>query len=91
MGDKDSLEEYQEFQEIVNFVKNLKVLNWMGDNQKIINKILKSKLEKLREAVNKDGGEFYALLDDFIKREVLSNYDVGVDIIKYPSKYEEEM
>jgi len=90
MAEKDTLTNFNEFKEIMSFMKNVDVLNWMGNSQILIGTILLPKYEKLKKEVDEAGGEFYALLEDFVRREVLEDYDIGVDVIKYPSKYEEE-
>jgi|TARA_R110000824_G_scaffold77072_3_gene195057 hypothetical protein len=81
-------EAHKQFKELVDFVKSIKVLNWMGDNQIIINTILMPKLKKLRKLIN-DDNLFYTLLQDFIKQESLEEFDIGTEIIKNPEYYEE--
>ena len=55
-------EAHKQFQELIDFVKSIKVLNWMGNNQIVINTVLMPKLKNLRKLIN-DDNLFYGLLE----------------------------
>ena len=78
MGRKSNLDLYREAKDIVEFLTKHNSFNWQKGNSPIITEMV-ARLNELRSKL--EDSDLRVKLDILIKRENLSKFDIGVDMI----------
>lgn len=78
MGRKSNLDLYNEAKDIVEFLTKHNSFNWQNGNSPIISEMV-ARLKEIRSKL--EDSDLMVKLDMLIKRENLSNFDMGVEMI----------